>query len=144
MTLPIACTLTDPELAHRRAELLTGILREALSAEPLATGYRWRFASATDLFTRLGPVIDAERHCCRFLTFDLHAQPNLGEVTLEVTGPEGTAEFLHDWIASSSADLILTRARQLPPEPLDRREETLPLRRADGTAEIEHRKRREP
>ena len=97
--LPIACTLTDPELARRRAELLSGVLRDSKDVEPLSNGYRWRFASAPDLLTRLASVIEAERHCCRFLTFDIHAEPNQGDVLLDVTGPEGTAAFLADWLS---------------------------------------------
>jgi hypothetical protein len=97
--LPIACSLSDPELAGRRAELLTGVLREAHAIEPLPDGYRWRFSSAPNLLARLGSVIDGERHCCRFLKFDLHADADLGEVNLDVTGPDGTIEFLSAWVA---------------------------------------------
>jgi hypothetical protein len=98
MGLPIACTLTDPELARRRGELLNGVLRDAKGVEPLASGYRWRFSSSPDLLTRFAPVIEAERQCCRFLTFDIHAEPDQGDVVLEVTGPEGTVAFLADWL----------------------------------------------
>lgn len=77
--LPIACTLSDPALARRRAELLAGILRDARAVEPLDAGYRWRFVSTPQIFGRLAPIIDAERHCCRFLTFDIHADADLGE-----------------------------------------------------------------
>jgi hypothetical protein len=51
--LPIACTLTNPELARRRAELLKGALGEAQRREPLPTGYRWRFSSSPGIFSRL-------------------------------------------------------------------------------------------
>jgi hypothetical protein len=43
-------------------------------------------------------VIDAERLCCRFLTFDVHADADLGEIVLDVTGPEGTKAVLDDWL----------------------------------------------
>ena len=97
--LPIACTLTDPELAHRRAELLNGVLRDSKDVEALPHGFRWRFASTPDLLTRLASVIEAERHCCRFLTFDMHAEPDQGDVLLDVTGPEGTSGSLADWLS---------------------------------------------
>lgn len=97
--LPIACTLTDPELARRRAELLGGVLRDSKHVEALSNGCRWRFAYAPDLLTRLASVIEAERHCCRFLTFDIHAEPDQGDVQLDVTGPEGTTGFLADWLS---------------------------------------------
>ena len=97
--LPVACTLTDPEVARRRAEL-SGVLSEARTVESVPSGYRWRFASTTGIVARLAAVIEAERLCCRFLRFDLRADPDLSDVTLEVTGPEGTAAFLADWLPS--------------------------------------------
>jgi hypothetical protein len=97
--LPIVCTLTDPELARRKAELLAGVLREARTVEPLANGYRWRFPTTPGMFARLAPVIEAERQCCRFLTFQIHAAADLGDVVLDVTGPDATKSFLSDWIA---------------------------------------------
>jgi hypothetical protein len=39
-------------------------------------------------------LIVAERECCPFLAFELVAEPNLGPVTVRVTGPTGTKEFL--------------------------------------------------
>jgi hypothetical protein len=39
-------------------------------------------------------TIDAERQCCRFLKFVLTTEPDGGDVWLEVTGPDGTREFL--------------------------------------------------
>lgn len=41
--------------------------------ERLPNGYRFRFAYASDVFARLGPIIDAERRCCRFLHFAISA-----------------------------------------------------------------------
>ena len=95
--LPIACSLDASALAKRCEELSKSVLAEASSVEPLANGIRWRFTSSSSLLTRLAPLIDAERECCRFLTVTLHAMPDLGDLVLEVTGPEGTREFLEGW-----------------------------------------------
>lgn len=51
------------------------------------------------LLARLAEVIEAERDCCSFLRFHLRLEPKLGEVALEVTGPEGTKALLADWMA---------------------------------------------
>ena len=48
---------------------------------------------------RLG-AIDAERRCCRFLRFRLTVEPDEGPMVLELTGPEGTRDFLSVLIAS--------------------------------------------
>jgi len=44
--------------------------------------------------TEIVSVIEAERECCRFLKFGLTLEPDGGPLLLEVTGPEGTQEFL--------------------------------------------------
>ena len=96
--LPIACSLDGPALGRRQAELRASVMAEAESVERLPDGYRWRFRHAPDLFARLGPVIDGERQCCRFLRFAIAADPDRGTVTLDITGPAGTADFLQSWI----------------------------------------------
>lgn len=98
----VACSLDGPALAGRQAELRAGVLAEAQSVERLLNGYRWRFDSRPDLLGRLGPVLDAERRCCRFLSIALTADADLGDVVLEITGPEGTAEFLGEWIGDGT------------------------------------------
>jgi hypothetical protein len=39
-------------------------------------------------------AIDTERHCCRFLRFTLTAEPDEGQFVVELTGPQGTREFV--------------------------------------------------
>ena len=99
--LPVACSLEGRAFANRQSELRAGVLREAESFERLADGARWRFRHTSDLFSRLGAVIDAERACCRFLRFGISAEADLGTVTLDVTGPSGTDAFLEGWTGAS-------------------------------------------
>ena len=99
--LPIACSLDQLALGARQSELRAGVLAAAAATERLPDGYRWRFAGGDNLLARLGAVIDGERRCCRFLHFQLQAHPDGGAVTLDVTGPDGTAEFLDSWLESS-------------------------------------------
>ena len=96
--LPIACSLDAPALGRRQAELRASVLAEAESVERLPDGYRFRFRHTADLFSRLGPVIDGERQCCRFLRFTITADDDRGSVTVDVTGPAGTADFVASWI----------------------------------------------
>src|SRR5262245_4739123 len=93
-SLPIACSLTPLELQARQNELLPGLLARARSREPVSGGYRWEFDPTPDLVREVAAVIDAEHRCCRFLRFQLSVEPGDGPVRLEVTGPEGTDEFL--------------------------------------------------
>ena len=96
--LPIACSLDGRELAKRQTDLRAGVLAEAEAVERLPDGYWWRFRNDSHLFSRLGPVVDSERRC-RFLQFSIMADPDLGHVTLDVTGPAGTADCLESWIS---------------------------------------------
>ena len=92
--LPIACELTPAELEARRQGLLPGLLAQATERVQLSNGFRWRFAPSTEVLMAAVRTIDAERQCCRFLKFALTVEPDAGDVWLEVTGPDGTTEFL--------------------------------------------------
>ena len=92
--LPIACELTPAELEARRKGLLPGLLAQAAQRVALDNGFRWRFAASTEVLMNAVKTIDAERQCCRFLKFALTVEPDAGDVWLEVTGPDGTREFL--------------------------------------------------
>lgn len=100
--LPIACSLTPAQRRDRRSDLLSGLVGDAVTRESMASGYRWRFETNHGLVSRMAQVIDAERECCRFLTFGIVAQPDLGAVALEVTGPEGTQDFLDHLIEEAT------------------------------------------
>lgn len=91
---PIACSLTPAELESRREGLLLGFLARAGAKKRIPGGFRWRFDPQPDLIEEAAAVIDAEHRCCRFLRFNLLVEPGDGPVWLEVTGPEGTEEFL--------------------------------------------------
>ena len=92
--LPIACSLTPEQRRDRRDGLLSGLVAESTGHVRLPNGYRWSFDSTPGLVSRIAAAIEGERSCCRFLTFHVGADPDLGPVVLEVTGPEGTREFL--------------------------------------------------
>jgi hypothetical protein len=92
--LPIACELTPAELGVRREELLAGLLALTQERITITNGLRWRFAPTAEFLTAAVQMIDAERRCCRFLKFVLTVEPDAGDMWLEITGPEGTAEFL--------------------------------------------------
>src|SRR5512146_1382973 len=92
--LPIACMLDPAELNARRDTLLPGLAAQAIAQEVLPDGMRWRFEPFRDLLATVATTIEAERHCCRFLRFAVAVEPEEGAVTLTVTGPPGTREFL--------------------------------------------------
>lgn len=96
---PIACTLTPETLKAKRAELLPGLFARADAREPLPCGYRVRFPAEGDTLTAIVATVEAARQCCRFLRFQITVEPDGGLIWLEVTGPEGTREFLDGLVA---------------------------------------------
>lgn len=92
--LPVACTLDLAELNARRDRLLPGLAAQAIANEVLPNGMRWRFRPSSDLLTAVATTIEAERRCCRFLRFEVAVEPEEGPLSLTVTGPPGTREFL--------------------------------------------------
>ena len=92
--LPIACTLDAAAIKTRRDGLLAQLCSSAKHRERLRNGLRLEFAAGSETLALIGAAIDAERRCCRFLTFQLTVTEDEGPVVLELTGPAGTREFL--------------------------------------------------
>ena len=92
--IPIACTLAPDALRARRDGLLADLLRRAEHQELLDEGLRVRFAPDNDTLATIAQVVDAERRCCRFLRFVITVEPDGGEISLDLSGPAGTREFI--------------------------------------------------
>lgn len=92
--LPIVCTLTPETVQTRKAGLLPRLMARAVERLDVTNGYRVRFSPGGGLLETIAQVVDAERQCCRFLTFQISVEPDGGPVWLELTGPPGTRDFL--------------------------------------------------
>ena len=62
--------------------------------QDLDSGYALRFAPEDAVLPDLATLIELERQCCPFLRFELKVLPASGPIWLELSGPEGTREFL--------------------------------------------------
>ena len=98
--LPVACTLGPAALKARREGLLADLVRRADRHEELASGHRFAFGASDEVLGLIARAIDAERQCCRFLRFRLTVEPDEGPILLELTGPEGTRDFLSALLTS--------------------------------------------
>ena len=74
--------------------MLTELCRRARSARGTATRTSPAIWRDDDILATIAQTIDAERQCCRFLRFSITVEPDGGPITLELTGPPGTREFL--------------------------------------------------
>jgi hypothetical protein len=92
--LPVVCALTPAALKARREGLLARLLRRAQAHEELPEGHLLRFQPTGDTLAAIAETVDAERMCCRFLRFSITVEPDGGPISLELTGPPGTREFI--------------------------------------------------
>ena len=99
---PIACTLTPGEIRSGRTDLLPGLADLAVRRAPLPNGVRLVFAPSAATLRRIGEVVAREKRCCGFLDFRVRTGGIPGAIRLDVTGPEGTREFLRDLFEESA------------------------------------------
>jgi hypothetical protein len=94
--LPIACSLSEQELAKRREELAGDIFKNIQQVQELADGYAFRFPEGKDWAAKLLDFIAFERECCRFFIFELVFEADLGPTWLRLRGGEGVKEFIKE------------------------------------------------
>jgi hypothetical protein len=94
LSLPIACTLSDSELRERRETVLQRVRSAVSGVKEIENGYAYQFPSGEGVTLELASLIALEHRCCPFLRFQLTIEPGQGAIWLEMTGPEGTKDFL--------------------------------------------------
>jgi len=97
---PIACRLSAEQLAARRDSLLLGLADHAVQRTPLPSGMRLRFEATAERMRQIDAVVRRERECCPFLEFRVGLALGGSALTLDVTGPDGTAGLLADLLES--------------------------------------------
>ena len=65
------------------------------NVEEAENGYTFTLPNQTDIL-KLSEFIINERRCCPFLTFTLTIEPDPKSITLLLSGPIGTQEFLRE------------------------------------------------
>lgn len=94
MSLPIACSLTDSELQERRRGVIQALRSAVFEVRELEHGFGYRFLCSGDGLLELAQFVDFERQCCPFLRFRITVEPGDNSAWLEMSGPEGTKEFI--------------------------------------------------
>jgi hypothetical protein len=102
MGQPIACTLNDAEMRERRRTLLDAFRRAAADATSLPLGYAYHFAPTSEMLAQILNLVDLERQCCSFLTFNLIVAADNRATCLEVTGPAEAKPVIADFFGPPS------------------------------------------
>ena len=94
MSLPVACSLTARELQERSHHVLQKVRAALVETKEMENGYAYRLPSDGAWISELADLVNLERQCCLFLRFNIIVEPDNGSIWLELTGPEGTKDFL--------------------------------------------------
>lgn len=94
--IPLACNMSVFTPAERELHVqTTKELFQALQATRNAEhGYEFSFPHRSEIIVKVAEFISRERLCCPFLEFTLKVPPGTEPITLLLTGPEGTQDFL--------------------------------------------------
>jgi hypothetical protein len=99
--IPIACTLSGPELRERERTVLAELRAHTRAVREHPDGYVLELARSDEALAAAAATIRLERRCCPFLRFTLTVEPGDGAIELALTGAPGTREFLSRWLAAS-------------------------------------------
>ena len=92
--IPIACTLSEVDLAKRRETTIATLFQQAIARQELDDGYRFCFPGTDEQADELLNFIKFERHCCAFFTFELSFEPNQGNIWFILRGGDGVKAFI--------------------------------------------------
>jgi hypothetical protein len=95
---PVVCSLSTKEFRERRSDILKKIVPAVIETKELKNGFAFSFPTNDDWLLELMQFILFERECCPFLNFKLIIEADHSSVWLELTGREGTKEFISSLI----------------------------------------------
>jgi hypothetical protein len=101
--LPIACSLSVEQLAAQRETLLLGLAHHAVQHTALPSGMRLRFAATAERMRQIDAAVRREHECCPVLEFRVGLALGGSSLTLDITGPEGTAWLLTELLEPAFA-----------------------------------------
>lgn len=95
---PLLCNMDvfTPAERDNHVQSTRLLVQQRKAIRPASDGYEFIFTNNPETLTQLTEFIANERRCCQFLEFTLKTAPNHESVSLTLTGPEGTQEFLRE------------------------------------------------
>jgi hypothetical protein len=96
--ISVSCKLTAPELQQRKVTVLTEIKKRVVQRVETANGIRYVFNDSDETIDLLTSFIKTERQCCSFFTFSLIVGQPERFISMELSGPEGTKDFIKEEI----------------------------------------------
>jgi hypothetical protein len=96
--MPIVCNMDvfTPLERENHIQMATQLFQSVQNIHEIENGYEFIFSnpSGSVTLTRMAEFISNERLCCPFLKFMVTIETDPQPISLILTGPEGTQEFL--------------------------------------------------
>jgi hypothetical protein len=83
-----------PAQRESHIQATSDLVQSVQVVREVANGYEFTFPNQSELIIKIAEFISNERLCCPFLKFSLNVFSNDEPVSLTLTGPIGTREFL--------------------------------------------------
>jgi hypothetical protein len=90
----LSCKLTTPELQQRKKTVIAELKNLVLEKVETDNGFKYKFNGSDKMLDLLNSFIKTERLCCSFFVFNLTASSDNSFAWLELSGPEGTKDFI--------------------------------------------------
>lgn len=91
---PIACQLSEIDLARRGAQVADDVFRHIAETRELPDGYAVRLPGDDPWLERVVAFVAAERRCCTFFHFGIDIEPDGGPIWLTLRGDAGVKAFV--------------------------------------------------
>jgi hypothetical protein len=93
---PLICNMGvfTPDQRQYHIEATTHLIQAIESVQEVENGYQFTFPNETEFISKIAEFISNERLCCPFLKFSLDVFSDSEPISLSLSGPEGTQEFL--------------------------------------------------
>ena len=92
----VVCKLTTPELQERKRTVIAELKALVLERQEFENGVRYKFAGSDKNVDLISSFIKTERMCCSFFTFKFTVADEENYGWLELSGPEGTKQFISE------------------------------------------------
>ncbi|MEO7988627.1 MAG: hypothetical protein ABI663_03745 [Chryseolinea sp.] len=90
----LSCKLTTPELQQRKKTVIAELKNHVLEKTETEKGFKYKFNGSDKMLDLLNCFIKTERLCCSFFVFNLTASSDNSFAWLELSGPDGTKDFI--------------------------------------------------
>lgn len=90
----LSCKLTTPELQLRKKTVIAELKNQVLEKTETEKGFKYKFNGSDKMLDLLNSFIKTERLCCSFFVFNLTVSSDNSFAWLELSGSEGTKDFI--------------------------------------------------